>query len=74
VNRIAIVISLAVLLLLPGCVTTPERMAAQKASCEEMERDMGLRTTHDHAAIKNAGENPMNLTHAQCQKILGLTR
>lgn len=59
------------LLSLGACVTTPETAAAQRASCEKMEADMGVGTTHDHNAMKGAGLNPMNLTHEQCQKILG---
>jgi hypothetical protein len=56
---------------LGACVTTPETAAAQRASCEKMEADMGLGTTHDHAQMKGAGLNPMNLTHEQCMKMLG---
>lgn len=69
-NRIATISSAVMLAVLGGCVTTPEQMAAKRASCMEMERDMGLKTTHDHAEMKNQGMNPMNLTHAQCQAIL----
>lgn len=59
------------LLVLSGCVTTtPERAAAERASCEEMEKDMGLGTTHDHSAMKGMGANPMNLNHERCQQIL----
>lgn len=59
------------LLLLGACVTTsPERAAAERASCERMEQDMGLGTTHDHNAMKGMGLNPMNLSHERCQQIL----
>lgn len=54
---------------LAGCATmraTPE----QRASCERMEQDMGLRTTHDHGEMKGQGINPMNLSHRRCQQIL----
>lgn len=59
------------ILALSACVTTPASQEAQRASCEKMEADMGLGTTHDHAAMKGLGLNPMNLTHEQCQQILG---
>ncbi len=55
---------------LAGCATTREATAEQRASCERMEQDMGLRTTHDHAAMKGMGMNPMNLSHERCQQIL----
>lgn len=60
------------LLLLGACATTadPERLAAERASCERMERDMGLQTTHDHQAMKGQGLNPMNLSHERCQQLL----
>ena len=59
------------LLLLAGCVTTsPEREAAERAACEEMERDMGLGTTHDHNEMRGLGRNPMNVSHERCQQIL----
>ncbi|MGV3555092.1 MAG: hypothetical protein ACO1OD_07535 [Croceibacterium sp.] len=59
------------LLVLAGCATTdPERLAAERESCERMERNMGLGQAHDHQAMKGAGLNPMNLTHARCQQLL----
>lgn len=54
-----------------ACVTTPATLEAQRTSCEKMEADMGLNTTHDHAAMKGTGLNPMNLSHEQCLQILG---
>lgn len=61
------------LLVLGACVTTPATQEAQRASCAKMEADMGLVTTHDHAAMKGMGLNPMNLTHEQCAQILRRT-
>ena len=59
------------LLVLGGCVTTsPERAAAERASCEEMEKNMGLGASHDHNEMKGMGRNPMNLSHERCQQIL----
>ena len=55
---------------LAGCVTTREATAEERASCERMEQNMGLGTTHDHAAMKGQGLNPMNLSHERCQQIL----
>lgn len=54
---------------LAGCATT-RATAEQRASCERMEQSMGLGTTHDHAAMKGMGMNPMNLSHERCQQIL----
>ena len=65
-------IAILPLLLLGAWATTST--AEQRASCEDMERDMGLGTTHDHAAMKGAGRNPMNLTHERCQQILAQTQ
>ena len=56
------------LILLAGCVTPST--AEQRASCEEMERQMGLNTTHDHQEMKGMGRNPMNLSHERCQQLL----
>ena len=58
--------------LLTGCATMDGRMAASKerAACVEMEKDMGLQTTHDHAEMKGMGRNPMNMTHDRCMQIL----
>lgn len=57
--------------LLGGCVTTsPERAAAERAACDEMEREMSLRTAHDHSEMKGIGRNPMNLSHDRCRQIL----
>lgn len=38
--------------------------------CLEMEKDMGLGTPHDHAAMKGTGRNAMNLSHDRCVQIL----
>ncbi len=58
----------APLILLGGCVTTAT--AEQRASCEEMERNMTTGTTHDHAEQKGKARSSMNLTHDQCRRIL----
>ena len=65
-------IAILPLLLLGAWATT--NTAEQRASCEEMERDMGLGTTHDHAEMNGVGRNPMNLTHERCQQILAQTQ
>lgn len=65
-------ISIATALLLSGCATTGGRMAtsAERASCVDMEKNMGLGTTHDHAEMKGMGRNAMNLSHDRCMQIL----
>jgi len=42
----------------------------ERAACVEMEKDMGLGRTHDHAEMKGQGRNPMNLSHDRCVAIL----
>ena len=65
-------IFLVTAVLLTGCATTDGRMAtsAERASCVEMEKDMGLRSPHDHGEMKGKGMNPMNLSHERCVRIL----
>ena len=57
-------------LLLAGCVTARVATAEERAYCEKMAENMGTATTHDHNEMKGLPANQMNLTHAQCQKIL----
>lgn len=60
------------LLLTASCATTSSSYTEhERASCEQMEQDMGLSTPHDHTAMKGAGQNPMNLSHERCMRILG---
>ena len=65
-------IFLVTAVLLTGCATTDGRMAtsAERASCVEMEKDMGLRSPHDHGEMKGKGLNSMNLSHERCVRIL----
>lgn len=68
----AITIPLIAAILLAGCATTGGRMAtsAERAACVDMEKNMGLGTTHDHAEMKGMGRNAMNLSHDRCLQIL----
>lgn len=63
---------IALPILLAGCATvsTPEQLAAERASCERMENHMGLDQNHDHQALKGQGLNPMNLSHERCKRLL----
>jgi len=58
--------------LLTGCATTggPMATSAERASCVEMEKDVGLGTTHDHAEMKGMGRHAMNLSHDRCVQII----
>lgn len=60
------------LMMLAACATTngASYTAEERASCVEMERDMGTGTVHDHNAMKGMGMNPMNISHKRCQEIL----
>ena len=55
-----------------GCLYAECKTAIneERASCVEMEKDMGLGRTHDHAEMKGQGQNPMNLNHDRCAAIL----
>ena len=68
----SITIPVVTAILLTGCATTGGRTAtdAQRAACVDMEKDMGLGTTHDHAEMKGMGRNAMNLSHDRCMQIL----
>lgn len=70
--RTAYISSVLPLMMLAGCATTNggSYTAEERASCVEMEKDMGTGTVHDHNAMKGMGMNPMNITHERCQEIL----
>jgi len=57
------------MLLLGACVTTPAT-PEEYASCQAMERDMGVADRHSHGEMKGQGRNPMNLSHSRCRQIL----
>lgn len=65
-------ISIATAMPLAGCVTPDRRMATttERAACVDMDKQMGLGTTHDHAEMRGMGHNPMNLSHDRCVQIL----
>ena len=67
-------ISIVTVLLLSGCVTTKMASSEERAACIEMEKDMGLSRTHDHAEMKGRGRNPMNLSHDRCVAILAQSK
>lgn len=67
------IFALVAALPLAACVTTPEMRAKELAYCERMEREMGVGHTHDHAESKGMGMNPMNVTHARCRQMLGIS-
>ena len=69
--RIAFAVAAA--LPLAACVTTPAPSAQELAYCERMEREMGTEHTHDHAEAKGMAMNPMNVTHARCRRMLGMS-
>jgi hypothetical protein len=67
------ILAASALLTLAACVTTPEMTAQEMAYCERMEREMGVEHRHDHAEAKSIGVNPMNVTHARCRQMLGMS-
>jgi hypothetical protein len=67
-NALAIAAALA----LAACVTTAKPGSSAYSYCERMERQMGTDHTHDHAAAKGMGINPMNVTHDRCRQMLGI--
>ena len=68
-------IALTVVAALPlaACVTSPDSSSSELAYCERMEREMGTDHAHDHAQAKGMGMNPMNVTHARCREMLGMS-
>lgn len=68
-----IALSLTAALSLAACVTTTELTADERAYCERMERQMGTDHRHDHAEAKGVGMNPMNVSHARCRQMLGMS-
>jgi starvation-inducible outer membrane lipoprotein len=69
--RIALTIVAA--LPLAACVTTPDASPTEFAYCQQMEREMGTDHAHDHAHAKGMGLDPMNVTHARCRELLGMS-
>ncbi len=64
-TRMSVLIFLPIALL-GGCVTAAE----ERARCQEMARQMGTQTRHDHGETKGTGSSPMNQAHRRCQQIL----
>jgi hypothetical protein len=58
---------------LAACVTAADASPTELAYCERMEREMGTDHTHDHAEARGVGVNPMNVTHARCRQMLGMS-
>ena len=67
------VLAIATALPLAACVTTADADSRELAYCERMEREMGTDHTHDHGQAKGMGVDPMNVTHARCRQMLGMT-
>ena len=58
---------------LAACATIQDPSPQELAYCENMERQMGVEHTHDHAGAKGMGMNPMNVTHNRCRAMLGMS-
>jgi len=67
--KLGIIAAAGPMLLLGACATT-QATPAQYASCQEMERSMGVADRHDHGEMKGQGRNAMNLSHDRCRQIL----
>ncbi|HEY9579424.1 MAG TPA: hypothetical protein VIR65_06125 [Rhizorhapis sp.] len=67
--KLEIIATAGSMLLLGACVTRPAT-SAEYASCQAMERDMGVADRHDHGEMKGQGRNAMNLSHDRCRQIL----
>lgn len=70
IMKLGMTIAAAGSMLLLGACATTQATPAQYASCQEMERDMGVADRHDHREMKGQGRNPMNLSHSRCRQIL----
>src|SRR3546814_3100799 len=69
IMKLEIIATAGSMLLLGACVTRPAT-SAEYASCQAMERDMGVADRHDHGEMKGQGRNAMNLSHDRCRQIL----
>ena len=58
---------------LAACATTTAPSSSELAYCEQMERTMGTDHQHDHAHATGQGLDPMNVTHARCRDMLGMS-
>jgi len=68
-----IAVTIVATLPLAACVTAADANPTELAYCERMERQMGTDHSHDHAEAKGMGMNPMNVTHARCRQMLGMS-
>src|SRR3546814_19579087 len=69
IMKLEIIATAGSMLLLGACVTRPAT-SAEYASCQAMERDMGVADRHDHGEMKGQGRNALNLSHDRCSPIL----
>ena len=67
--KLGMIVAAGSMLLLGACVTRPAT-PAEYASCQAMERDMGVANRHDHREMKGQGRSAMNLSHDRCRQIL----
>jgi len=67
----AISIALAAMLALSACATTSTGpvTAEERASCQEMTRNMGAAAPHDHQAERSGVASTMNGRHDRCRAI-----
>src|SRR3546814_18740704 len=66
--KLEIIATAGSMLLLGACVTRPAT-SAEYASCQAMERDMGVADRPDHGEMKGQGRNAMNLSHDRCSQL-----
>jgi hypothetical protein len=59
----------AALMVLAACTTTGTPTAEERARCQEMARDMGLASRHNHQEERSGLASPMNSRHARCRAI-----
>ena len=63
------VIALAAMMAVSACTTTGTVTAQERARCQEMARQMGLASPHDHQAERSGLASPMNSRHDRCRAI-----
>jgi hypothetical protein len=62
-------IALAAMMTVTACATTGTVTAQERARCQEMTRNMGLASRHDHQAERSGATSPMNNWHDRCRAI-----
>ena len=70
-NRITSLFCLGVLAAISATAPASAATNEEKAKCEQMVKNMGAATPHDHGKEKSGAPNAMTSEHERCKTILG---